>query len=44
MDPTRLSTDLDDPNAVPYFLWDDPLTVAELKRLLAIASEPERNR
>jgi hypothetical protein len=44
MEPTRLSTDLDDSTAVPYFLWDDPLTVAELKQLLATASEPERNR
>jgi hypothetical protein len=39
-----LSTNLDDENAVPYFLWDDPLTVRELKELLASASEPERNR
>lgn len=24
-----LSTDLDDPDAVPYFLWDEPVTVLE---------------
>lgn len=39
-----LSTNLDDENAVPYFLWVDPLTVRELTELLASASEPERNR
>ncbi|MBS2024666.1 MAG: hypothetical protein JST92_19870 [Deltaproteobacteria bacterium] len=39
-----LSTDLDDVNAIPYFLWDDPMTVGELRRLLSTASEPERLR
>ncbi len=39
-----LSTDLDDDEAVPYFLWDDPLTVRELKQILAHASAPERDR
>lgn len=39
-----LSTNLDDPNAIPYFLWDDPMTVSELKQKLRDASEPERNR
>jgi hypothetical protein len=39
-----LSTDLDDPGAVPYFLWDDPMTVGKLRELLASASEPERLR
>jgi hypothetical protein len=34
-----LSTDLDDPSAVPYFLWDEPMTVAELKAKLQ-ASPP----
>ncbi|HEV8239069.1 MAG TPA: hypothetical protein VGS57_06865 [Thermoanaerobaculia bacterium] len=37
-----LSTDLDDPEAVPYFLWDDPMTVGELRRRLAEGSESER--
>jgi hypothetical protein len=37
----RLSTDLDDPQAVPYFLWDAPMTVAELRSRLA---GPERMR
>ncbi|MBI5366338.1 MAG: hypothetical protein HZA54_04820 [Planctomycetes bacterium] len=36
-----LSTDLTDPNAVPYFLWDDPMTVAEVKRRLAASSAAE---
>lgn len=38
----RMTTDLDDPDAVPYFLWDDPMTVAELRRRLETAAEPER--
>ena len=41
---TLLSTDLDSPLSVPYFLWDEPLTVAELKEKLACASEDERIR
>ena len=39
-----LSTDLDDPDAVPYFLWDEPMTVREFRKRLATASEPERTR
>jgi hypothetical protein len=39
-----LSTNLSDPGAVPYFLWDDPMTVAEVKARLKSASEPERLR
>lgn len=39
-----LTTDLSSPEAVPYFLWDEPLTVAELRRRLAESSEPERDR
>jgi hypothetical protein len=40
----NLSTDLDDPAATPYFLWDEPMTVAELKRRLAESADPERYR
>jgi hypothetical protein len=40
----RLSTDLDDPQAVPYFLWDEPLSVAELRARLASSESPERLR
>lgn len=40
----KLSTNLDSDSAVPYFLWDEPLTVAELKLKLASASKEERMR
>ena len=40
----RLSTDLDDPSAVPYFLWDEPMSVAELRARLASGSPDERDR
>ena len=36
-----LSTDLDDPEAVPYFLWDEPMTVRDLRQRLSTASAPE---
>ncbi len=39
-----LSTDLDNPEAVPYFLWDQPMTVQELRRRLKTASAPEKTR
>jgi hypothetical protein len=39
-----LSSELDDPSAVPYFLWDEPMTVAELRARLRTASPPERTR
>lgn len=39
-----LSTDLSDPDAVPYFLWDEPMTVRELRRRLVTASPPEKAR
>lgn len=39
-----LSTDLDDPEAVPYFLWDEPMTVNELRRRLESASRAESTR
>ncbi len=40
----RLSTNLDDPEAVPYFLWDEPLSVAELRSRLTHGDSPERLR
>jgi hypothetical protein len=43
MDAT-LSTDLDDPRAIPYFLWDDPMSAAELRERLRTLSPPERHR
>lgn len=43
--PARLlSTDLRDPAAVPYFLWDEPMSVAELHRRLETGSLAERTR
>ena len=40
----KLSSDLDSDFAVPYFLWDEPMTVAELKVKLATASKDEKMR
>jgi hypothetical protein len=42
--PETLSTDLDRPDAVPYFVWDEPMTVREIRDRLARLSPPERNR
>lgn len=39
-----LSTDLTNPSAIPYFLWDEPLTVAEFRRRLTTASHAEQTR
>ena len=39
-----LSTDLENPATIPYFLWDEPMTVAELRERLSSASHPERIR
>jgi hypothetical protein len=39
-----LSSDLDDPSSVPYFLWNEPMTVAEFKHRLEAASPPEQAR
>jgi nucleotidyltransferase AbiEii toxin of type IV toxin-antitoxin system len=39
-----LSTDLDDPSAIPYFLWDEPMTVSEFRHRLKTASTEEQTR
>ncbi|MBO0858360.1 MAG: hypothetical protein J2P21_07840, partial [Chloracidobacterium sp.] len=39
-----LSTDIDDPNSIPYFLWDEPMTVAEFRQRLQTASMAEHVR
>lgn len=39
-----LSTDLENPEAVPYFLWDDPMTVRQFREALQRDREPERLR
>ena len=38
-----LTTDLSSDDAIPYFLWDQPITVAELRRRLR-GSQEERLR
>lgn len=44
MNERPLSTDLSDPESVPYFLWDEPMSVAELHRRLTGGSHAERTR
>jgi len=39
-----LSSSLDDPASVPYFLWDEPMTVEELIDRLRHSSDSERVR
>ncbi len=39
-----LSTDLGSPQSIPYFLWDEPMTVAEFRRRLQTASLAEQTR
>lgn len=40
----RLTTDLRDGSAVPYFLWDEPLTLDDLRRRMGGSDEDERLR
>jgi hypothetical protein len=40
----RLSLDLDDPEAIPYFLWDEPMALSELRARLDTADRAERLR
>jgi hypothetical protein len=40
----KLSTEIEDPTAIPYFLWDEPMTIKQLKERLREASHPERIR
>ncbi len=39
-----LTTNLDDLAARPYFLWDEDISVAELRRALSEGSDYERER
>ena len=39
-----LTVDLNDPNGRPYFLWDEDVSVGELRQALAEGSEHERQR
>lgn len=40
----RLSLDLTDQSAVPYFMWDEPAPLADVERRLASAPRPQRLR
>jgi hypothetical protein len=40
----RLSLNLDDPEAIPYFLWDEPMTISQLRARLQSADRGERIR
>lgn len=40
----KLTTDLQNPEAKPWFLWDDPMTVAEVRRVLDEGSDAARLR
>lgn len=39
-----LSTNLDDLKVIPYFLWDEPMTVEEFRQRLTSASLAEQDR
>ena len=39
-EPRRLGTDLADPETRPWFLWDEDLSVRELRQILAAESDP----
>jgi hypothetical protein len=36
----RLSADMNDPAAIPYFLWDEPMTVAQFRERLGSTERP----
>jgi hypothetical protein len=40
----KLSIEIENPTAIPYFLWDEPMSVTQLKEKLGDASSPERVR
>src|SRR5690349_16227910 len=42
MEPARLSTDTERPEAVPYFNWDVPVTNAQVRETLRDGSDSER--
>ena len=37
-----LSTDMNSTDAIPYFLWDEPMTIAEVKNRLASMAFPKK--
>ena len=40
----KLSIEIGDQTSIPYFLWDEPMSIAQLKERLREASHPERIR
>jgi hypothetical protein len=40
----RLSLDLNDPEGIPYFLWDEPMTLSELQARMKSADRADRLR
>jgi hypothetical protein len=40
--PRFLGTDLTDPDVIPYFTWDAPMTVAQIHERLRTGSEAQR--
>lgn len=43
-DGVMLATDFSSPQSIPYFLWDEPMTVAEFRQRLLSASNVEQTR
>jgi len=39
---SRLTTDMRDEDSRPYFLWDEPLTIRQLREILRSGDERER--
>lgn len=39
-----LTTEVERPDAIPYFVWDQPMTVAEIRHLLAEGNADEKFR
>lgn len=39
-----LDSELDKPNSIPYFLWDQPMTVAEVRNVLREGDDVEKYR
>jgi hypothetical protein len=38
----KLTSDMDDPSGIPYFLWDRPETIGQLRKRLRGAGAEER--
>ncbi|MGE5048820.1 MAG: hypothetical protein ACM3PC_09645 [Deltaproteobacteria bacterium] len=42
--PKFLGTDLSDPEVIPYFTWDEPVTVRDIREQLRSSSDAQRFR